>query len=84
MLTGASGHDAPVSPVDENSVRPSIAACSRIASPGTSIPSVSTAFALPTFSHSPKDALAWSGPLRSFAQPAIAARMSVSVLWCAK
>jgi hypothetical protein len=72
------GQDEPVPPVDEKSVRPSITVCSRILSPGTSIPSVRIAFALPTFSHSPNDALPCSGPCLSLTQPANAASASFS------
>src|SRR4029077_2227532 len=84
LVTPSIGHDEPVSPVEEKSVRPSAAACSRILSPGTSMPSVKIAFALPTFSHSPNEALPCSGPCLSLAQPTNEASDSVSSLWRAK
>src|SRR4029079_2687827 len=68
-------HEEPVSPVEAKSVRPSITACSRILSPGTSEPSVKIALALPTFSHSPYEALPCSGPFLSLTQPASEARV---------
>ena len=74
------GHEEPVSPVEEKSVRPSMAPCSRILSPGTSMPSTKIALALPTFSHSPNEALPCSGPFLSFTQPVNEARTRLRVV----